>query len=300
MTPRPASPSERAEVVGFLFAHLGAGAVADKLQQISGLMNEGVLDTQALWRLDDGHGLAGAILAAPIAGGGAIVWPPRVRPSHHAISAVEDALVRAVQDWLRSRGAVLAQTLLPLDEAESGRPLERGGFVRMTTLIIEQHFLDLEVRDFATAGRLTFRTVDTVASHVLESTLERTYQGSLDCPELNGRRPARDVLLGHRGGGPFDPGRWWVAAEGDEPVGLVLCNLVEANTWDIAYLGVVPEARQRGHGRALLTHALLEAKAAGMLMASITVDARNTPARQLYHRAGFTPVDEKVVWLWWA
>jgi ribosomal protein S18 acetylase RimI-like enzyme len=81
---------------------------------------------------------------------------------------------------------------------------------------------------------------------------------------------------------------------------MALCNSVERDAWDVAYLGVTPEARRQGVGRALLTHALLEAKAAGMTSTQITIDARNVPARTLYRQAGFIPHDERQVWLWLA
>lgn len=52
-------------------------------------------------------------------------------------------------------------------------------------------------------------------------------------------------------------------------------------------LATIPEARGRGHGRALVTAALGRARAAGAHGAYLQVDARNDAALRLYRRLGF-------------
>ncbi len=53
-------------------------------------------------------------------------------------------------------------------------------------------------------------------------------------------------------------------------------------------LATVPDARGRGHGRALVAAALRRARAAGAHAAYLQVDARNDAALRLYRRLGFT------------
>jgi ribosomal-protein-alanine N-acetyltransferase len=60
---------------------------------------------------------------------------------------------------------------------------------------------------------------------------------------------------------------------------------------------VVPEARRRGVGRELVRKALFEAKAAGVPSVGLSVDDRNAPARELYRRLGFEPVERREVFL---
>jgi ribosomal protein S18 acetylase RimI-like enzyme len=297
ITIRPALPAERPAAIALLF---GDAQARERWAAVSELITSGQLDPQGLRVAVDGTGIAAAWLLTPVPGGGTIAWPVATRASLHDPRAVEDALIADGLAWLRSRRIALAQMLLPTAESDRAGSLERNGFSRVTTLLIERHFLDLGVDDLTASTRLAWRSADEVSSLVLETTLSRTHIDSQDCPELNGRLPARDVLLGYRAGGTFDPRRWFVGYLAGEPVAILLCNLLEADKWDLAYLGLVPEVRGRGLGREIVLHGLLEAKAAGMLMAQITVDERNAPARALYRRAGFLPVDEKGVWLWLA
>ena len=54
-------------------------------------------------------------------------------------------------------------------------------------------------------------------------------------------------------------------------------------TGEIAYLGLVPEARGRGFGQALILQGISAANRAGILNLGLSVDVRNSPAIQLYH-----------------
>jgi ribosomal-protein-alanine N-acetyltransferase len=71
----------------------------------------------------------------------------------------------------------------------------------------------------------------------------------------------------------------------------------ESGDWEVAYVGVVPEARRRGVGRELMLHALVEARAAGVARLTLSVDARNQPAWALYRGLGFDPYDRRAVFL---
>ena len=296
----PAADHEREAAFRLAFQHLPADAILEKRRNAEEMIGAGELDSEAIWLARDSIGPAAAMIAAPLQGGGAAIFPPRPRPSLHRPAEVLDPLVQAATAWLRQRGVKLAQALLQANEASAGAPLERNGFTRITRLLYLRHFLDLSADEIARTEQLEYRTVDEVPTNVLENTLLRTYAGTLDCPELNLHRTATEALAGHRGSGQFDASRWWAAFAHDEPVAVLLCNQSESNTWDIAYLGVAPEARGQGFGRDLVHHALFEAKADDMLTVTLTVDERNHPARSLYRKTGFEPFDEKVVFLWTA
>jgi ribosomal protein S18 acetylase RimI-like enzyme len=293
----PAGAAERPAALRLVFQGLSDLAVRDKLRHAEDMIRTGELDPQGVWLARDGTGVAAAMIAAPIPGGGAVVWPPRARVSHANADPVLDELLQAAMDWLRARGHRLAQAMLSPGEELVAAPLVRHGFTRITRLLYLRHFLDLSAEELAHSERLTYVTFDEHQPAMFHETLARSYAGSMDCPELNGRRSPAEVLAGHRGAGPFDPSRWWVAVAGSEPVGLLLMNAPEPDTWDIAYLGVVPEARRRGAGRELVRRALFEAKAAGMTMVTLAVDERNAPARALYRAGGFEPFDERIVYL---
>ncbi len=129
-------------------------------------------------------------------------------------------------------------------------------------------------------------------------TLQRTYEGTLDCPEVNGARTIDEVIAGHQAQGRFDPDRWWLALRDGQPVGVMLLSeLAESNDWEVAYMGLVPEARRQGLGRQLLLQALHAARAAGVRSVTLSVDGRNHPAWQLYVGTGFVPYDRREVYL---
>lgn len=64
----------------------------------------------------------------------------------------------------------------------------------------------------------------------------------------------------------------------------------------IDYLGVAPEARGQGLGRALLGEALAWGRALGRPRASLTVREDRAPALALYERSGFRQVSAGVHW----
>ena len=73
--------------------------------------------------------------------------------------------------------------------------------------------------------------------------LLRTYRETLDCPEVEGVRTLGEVLEGHRAQGRGGAANWWLARRGGEPAGvLVLADL--GDEWELAYMGLVPEARR--------------------------------------------------------
>jgi len=78
---------------------------------------------------------------------------------------------------------------------------------------------------------------------------------------------------------------------------LLLCEMPEWAAWDVAYVGVVPEARGRGYGREIMHQALAVARADGVARLTLSVDVRNDPAWRLYTDLGFRPHDRREVFL---
>src|SRR5437016_5897030 len=113
----PATASERPDAIRLLFQHQGPDVVAEKARYVEAMIANGELDASAVWLARDSIGPAAAMVAARVPGGGAVVWPPRGRPSLHHPGPLFDQLTQAALDWLRAGGCRLAQTLLSPDEA---------------------------------------------------------------------------------------------------------------------------------------------------------------------------------------
>jgi ribosomal protein S18 acetylase RimI-like enzyme len=99
-------------------------------------------------------------------------------------------------------------------------------------------------------------------------------------------RTADDVVAGYRDCAP-DTGQWWLAEVNGEPAGV----LILADS-ELVFVGVVPQRRGDGIGRALVATACEKSSEL-----SLVVDVRNTPAVQLYLSVGFEVVGAREVFL---
>jgi ribosomal protein S18 acetylase RimI-like enzyme len=177
-------------------------------------------------------------------------------------------------------------------------PLERNGLLHITSLWYLRHFLDLPADLLQAEARLTFHSYGDGKQTLFHESLLRSYEGTLDCPEVNNVRDLDEILEGHRAQGVYDPARWLLALEEEQPVGvLILTELTDVRAWEVAYLGIVPEARRRGLGRSMMARAVVEARSAEVTQLMVSVDARNHPARKLYRRLGFESYDRREVYL---
>ncbi len=291
-TPRPARPDELPDAFALLFSHLPPAERAYRAARAVELASRGELDPRGVFVLP---GVAGVCVCQPVPGAGSLIWPPIVtlQPPHPS----EDELVRHACAWLRQQGARLAQCLLADDEAFLTPPLLRGGLRHITGLSYLRHDLHLEPHLLDTPVRLRFESYDLAPLQEFHAALAGTYEATLDCPEVNGVRSVEEVLAGHRAQGPHEPSRWWLARCGGAAAGVLLVVESSPGEWEVAYMGLVPEARGRGLGRELLLHALCEARAAGAFRVILSVDDRNAPARRLYQKVGFEPYDHRLVLL---
>jgi mycothiol synthase len=83
----------------------------------------------------------------------------------------------------------------------------------------------------------------------------------------------------------FDPSLWFLAVEGDEIAGIILCKTLAGEGW-VDVVGVRRPWRNRGLGLALLRHAFTEYHRRGTHLVSLSVDAESiTGAPRLYERA---------------
>ncbi len=93
-----------------------------------------------------------------------------------------------------------------------------------------------------------------------------------------------------RDGDRFDPTLWFLAVDGDEIVGISLCNSHIADDSTRGYvqgLGVRPGWRKRGVALALLHHTFAEFGRRGYAAVELDMDSENlTGALRVYERAG--------------
>jgi ribosomal protein S18 acetylase RimI-like enzyme len=98
----------------------------------------------------------------------------------------------------------------------------------------------------------------------------------------------------------FDPTLWFLAVEGDEIVGVSLCNSHIAGDSTRGYiqgLGVRPAWRKRGIALAMLHHTFAEFRRRGFAAVELDMDSQNlTGALRVYERAGMRPIRQSVTY----
>ncbi|HSQ57328.1 MAG TPA: GNAT family N-acetyltransferase [Gemmata sp.] len=236
--------------------------------------------------------IRGAMLVQSLPGALGIALPPRAETAEMA-----DALVLTACDWLRNRGVKVCQAFGSDDELPEMAALERNGFRRVTRLVTLQRDLEGEEAGQAQVQtRLSFRNELPPLSRELTAVLLATYEGSLDCPELNGRRTA-DELAASFADQPAETA-WYLAADGGDSIGAVILTAQpNSGAMELSYLGVVPAFRGRGVGGHLLEFALSEAHRRRSRAVTASVDVRNTIALRLYGRNGFVERDSSWVFI---
>ncbi len=229
--------------------------------------------------------------------GGGQIWPPQVRGDSDK-GALEDALLQAALSHMKKENATFVQSLLLPEEITLESSLLRNGFTRVTTLLTMEHDLHLPKKETTSfPNGWHFHSFSDELRNCFEQTIEQTYEGSLDFPEMYGFRDMHQILEGHKYQGQFDP-HFWLLAEYQKQIAgvLLLTEIPDWQEWELSYLGVVPEFRGQGVGRILTRKAIQMAQNTSAKQLIVIVDKRNEPACKLYAGQGFVLQNQKAVY----
>lgn len=292
LTVTAAAPREQAEALSVLFSRHPSPECAACVEDALAAAARGEVSLDGLLIARQKKQIVGAVLVVlpDEPGGTAFVWSPGVIAGVDAEQAADVLLQEAGRRIDRS-GAALAQSLLEPGEDAARDALMRNGFLHLADLLCLQRRLDQPLPAPAESGLMVTHFAVAGNADRFARIIEQTYRGTLDCPALVGQRSGREALASHRHAGEFDPRLWSVYTlnERDAAV-LLLTEHPDENAWEIVYLGVVPEFRGRGYGRALVLDALQRAKEAGRASVQLAVDCRNHFARRVYDELGFEQV----------
>lgn len=224
------------------------------------------------------HDPTGVVWLQPLAGGVGVLWPPA-----NGLSVAGD-LLRAGGDYADRRGLRVVQFLAAAGERVDCEVLSAGGFRELAKLA----YLSASAKSFPVEPDLEFQSHAGDQPQRLGRVLEQTYAHTRDCPQLDGVRPAAEVIEGYRQQGDHDPALWYVVRAAGRDVGVLLMTTYpESANWELIYMGVVPQARGNGVGRKIVEFALTAACRSGADQLLLAVDASNQPARDVYASAGF-------------
>lgn len=229
------------------------------------------------WVLEDEGELLGFVGLFPFWRGVALEGPvARVHPA---------PLIEAALRAARTKGATTVYAF-PTEENEALRAaLEAAGFGPVHTT----HFYETEPVElgFLPPEGVRIEEVEALDPEVYR----RLYRAADEGWSL--RLSWSDLELLEHFAAPEN--RLFFAYEGEEPVGMVELELTPEGA-EVAYLGVIPEARGRGIGQALLSTALSEARSAGAPVVRVRAHDHEKEARRLYERLGFTPLEAVVTY----
>jgi ribosomal protein S18 acetylase RimI-like enzyme len=254
------------------------------------------LDINQMWIAEAGGKILWALLPMPSAGRTMLMLsPPRLLAG--TMPRAAKLLTEAVCAHWRGRGIQLAQFLLTPDDPAIQSVYVACGFEVLAELIYLQRTIGARLTVELPTG-FKLHNYDESTHAGFAEAIVRSYEGSFDCPSLNGRRHIDDVIAGHKGTGIFEPSAWHLMSEHGQPRGVLILSPAQHNeVVELVYLGLTPEARGKGLADVLMKLALNEVKRLDRRELSLAVDSRNAPALKLYFRHGLRRVGSRLALL---
>ncbi|QDU73034.1 Mycothiol acetyltransferase [Mucisphaera calidilacus] len=240
-----------------------------------------------------------AVLLLPNVGRSAMVFVSPCRSQEQA--GVLTAVLSHAAESSEGLAGYLTQVLLEPSQRLEKSAVLLGGYEHLADLGYLQRTLREGDGSDAMPGGYRVETADVAPSGWLERVILSSYERTLDCPSLVGRRAIEDIVAGHKATGVFDPTLWFILVEeaSEEPVGVTLINpLVQPGGYELVYLGVGVSHRGRGLAGWMMRYAmgaLCGRSSSGTLY--LAVDQRNVPALKLYAGLGFRQTAERAAYL---
>lgn len=305
LTVRPAARDERVAALTLLLGDCPPDERKLRLIDLLHSVEQGDFSLDGLFIAHADGVPVGAALAVVQPDRMAFAWPPGVviPPDQSPAVAARDvggALLKELGTWLDRSTARFAQVLIEPDASPDLELLREHGFVHIADLELRQRWLREPPADWTLPAWRTLTYDETTAAR-FAAVVERSYLGSLDCPAFTGYRTGAEALESHRAAGGFDPSLWTLfEVEGRDVGVLLLASPPEQNAWEVLYTGIVPEARGKGLGKALMEFGLRAARSAGRERLCLCVDASNVYARAVYDALEIAVEGLRTVYLRWS
>lgn len=312
----PPEPGQEAEALELAFAELDSEERTQQIAFLHRLAGPAGRLPQGLYAATRGGRLVAAVYWQLQPGRAGAIWPPGLQPGSH-VAAIQ--IVRAACESLARHGVQIVQCLVRRNSQSAGETLEAAGFDHLAELYYMVS-LPADFPQSLPSTPLVFEPYTPEAYARLAAILAATYEGTEDCPRLNGVRAIDDILAGYQASGDFDPARWLLvrsAAPASDQRGvtlasrqcpsggiqlrdigcLILADYPDQGNYELAYMGLLPDARGNRWGAAIAQYAQWRARSAGRERLVLAVDASNQPALAMYSRVGFRVWDRRSVWV---
>jgi ribosomal protein S18 acetylase RimI-like enzyme len=300
-------------ILGF-WQHPGGRSAVDEF--IRSAPDRGI-DLTNLWVAEQAGHIAYAALPVLSPGRTMLLFLPARIPT----PLVASALLHALCVHYANRDVHLAQLLLESGTAALRQFLLDHAFLHMADLIYLQTTPPPGIAPPPLPPGCQLATYSPQNHDQFARAILRSYEGSLDCPGLNGMRTIEDTITGHKATGQFDPSTWFLLTETvaphpalakptppshlaaasappPEPLGvLLLSHVARTDALELVYLGLTPQARGRGFGQRLMRLALATTLRANLRRLTLAVDAKNAPALKLYYANGMQRLTARAAFL---
>jgi len=295
---RPVKPGEVDQTLAVLLhdASLDVAQIADKVESFRRIAQQEHYDlTRQIVVLRDNKIIYTCLMVLN-AGRTAFVFSADADESdpgkyEHAIRAL-----RRLCQWAFQQGSDLLEVLVDTTDTNRRGVCLRCGFKRLTDLLYLSRPCYLPIEDYTPPENVNWLPYDQKQHDLFKKAISESYQGSLDCPELENLREIEDVICSHKTAGRFDPCWWKLLLWDNNPAGVLLLAPSRTNDFmELIYMGLAPAMRAKGLGKVLLNEALSCARQSGVESLLLAVDHRNHPACQLYKNFGFAEVLRRTV-----
>jgi ribosomal protein S18 acetylase RimI-like enzyme len=285
-------PPRVAEAISLVLSDLAPSQRCEIVGELSDVTDSARFSGEPIFIALFGERLCGAVWAQRQPGRSAVLWPPQLVSGEPAETAKH--LIAAATKSLDAAGVEMSQALLRSSDTGMAPVLTEAGYIHVADLLYLACDADRFPNAPPAANDLEFVAYDASQRGRLVALVERTYESTLDCPALNGRRRMDDVVDGYQATGEFRAEYWQIVRSNGLDVGvLLLADHPSAGHWELMYMGIAPEGRGRGWGLKIARHAQWLARRAGVGRIVLAVDAANWPAAAMYARAGFERWDRR-------
>jgi ribosomal protein S18 acetylase RimI-like enzyme len=287
------SAARRPEVLAWLGQDRGPAAAAERCCLVEARRGETTVGAVAAW-----------VTAARTAE----VAPPRLAGGE--VDATCQRLFTILHAELHARQVRVAYVYAPPAEVHVAERLAAGGFMRAADVLVLARDGTIAAATASGTDRAVstrFRELQFVAWQPSEhqrlyEVLRATQIESRDLPAFRGALAVENLVAGYAETGDAGWTHWriavYVQGAATTDVGcLLLADHLEWARLELMYMGLIPTARGRGWGHALVGQAIRLASNLGRAQIIAAVDAANDPAIAVYAAAGFVEQDRKSVWL---
>jgi ribosomal protein S18 acetylase RimI-like enzyme len=201
----------------------------------------------------------------------------------------------------------IIQSIVAIDSSFDRDALEQVGFQRLATLLQMRRDINVDERsvDESLSTDHDWKQLSLADRNAIEAWLNSTYDGTFDCPELTGIRTTSKVFDGYWLQATGTSAKrscnelalvpqWWMlvdeATESSHANNVrcgVMLSPIDADVWELSYLGVAKEHRNQGLGKAALQHSIQVLASLKIAQVVTHVDVRNQPAINMYSKSGF-------------